>query len=121
MDDDRRAAAVARARADTRAARTAERAGDTEQAWRLLKEAHILSQPTASLHIRVHTAMLGMAWRGRHWRELRGQVVRLVLAGPGSLVGRYPVGNTGRADVSAFRPMPVPDDLVPLLPERAAR
>ena len=27
------------------------------------------------------------------------------------MTGKYPVGNTGGADVSVFRPMPIPDDL----------
>ena len=31
------------------------------------------------------------------------------------MTGKYPVGNTGGADVSAFAPMPIPDDLRPLL------
>ena len=44
-----------------------------------------------------------------------GQTIRLLLAVPGSVSGRYPVGNTGGTDVSAFQPMPVPDDLRPLL------
>ena len=34
-----------------------------------------------------------------------------LVAAPGSWTGRYPVGNTGGADVSALRPMPIPDDL----------
>ncbi|MBT8427288.1 MAG: DUF3703 domain-containing protein, partial [Erythrobacter sp.] len=29
----------------------------------------------------------------------------------GNLTGRLPWGNTGRANVSAFAPMPYPDDL----------
>ncbi|HEV3401169.1 MAG TPA: DUF3703 domain-containing protein [Acidimicrobiales bacterium] len=49
---------------------------------------------------------------------MRGQVLRLVLAGPGSLTGRYPLGNTGGANVSAFAPMPIPDDLRDLLEGR---
>jgi hypothetical protein len=32
-----------------------------------------------------------------------------------ALRGRYPVGNTGGADVSALEPMPIPDDLVRFL------
>jgi hypothetical protein len=44
-----------------------------------------------------------------------GQLLRLVVAGPGSLTGRYPVGNTGGADVSALAPMPIPEDLRPYL------
>jgi hypothetical protein len=59
--------------------------------------------------------MFANAWRRRDARELLGQLVRLVVAGPASLVGRYPSGNTGGADVSALRPMPIPEDLVPLL------
>ncbi len=51
------------------------------------------------------------ALRRRDRKEIVGQVVRLVLAGPGSLNGKYPVGNTGGANVSAFAPMPIPDDL----------
>jgi hypothetical protein len=61
--------------------------------------------------IGTHLAMLTCALRRRQAREIVGQVMRLVLAAPGSWTGRYPVGNTGGADVSAFRPMPVPDDL----------
>ena len=44
-------------------------------------------------------------------------VPRLVVAGPGSLTGRYPMGNTGGANVSAFEPMPIPDDLQVYLKE----
>jgi len=65
----------------------------------------------AGAHVRTHVAMLACALRRRRAREIVGQVLRLVVAGPGSWTGRYPVGNTGGADVSAFRPMPVPDDL----------
>ena len=59
--------------------------------------------------------MLGAALRTRDGHETLGQMARLVLAAPGSLSGRYPVGNTGGADVSAFQPMAVPEDLRPLL------
>ena len=65
----------------------------------------------AGPHVRTHLAMLGVGVRRRRGREIVGQAVRLVVAGPGSWSGRYPVGNTGGADVSALRPMPVPDDL----------
>jgi hypothetical protein len=62
-------------------------------------------------HVRTHVAMLGAALRRRDRREIVGQVVRLLVAAPGSWTGRYPVGNTGGADVSALRPMPIPADL----------
>lgn len=44
-----------------------------------------------------------------------GQIVRLIVAAPGSWSGRVPVGNTGRSDVPLMQPMPVPDDLAALL------
>jgi hypothetical protein len=37
------------------------------------------------------------------------------VAGPGTLTGRYPVGNTGGARVKAMLPMTIPDDLQAIL------
>ena len=96
-------------------ARAARAEGDLAGEWRHLERAHILSQPLAWAHLVTHLAMFTAAWRRREVREVIGQAARLLLAVPGSLSGRYPVGNTGGADVSAFRPMPIPDDLRPLL------
>lgn len=93
-------------------ARAERRPGDE---WRHLERAHILSQPFALPHVRTHAHMLGRAVRRRDRRELIGQVFRILAAGPGSATGRYPLGNTGGADVSAFEPMPLPNDFVPLL------
>ena len=61
--------------------------------------------------------MFAVALRRRDRHELIGQLFRIIVAAPGSVTGKYPVGNTGGADVSAFAPMPIPDDLRPLLPE----
>lgn len=55
--------------------------------------------------------MLGYAIALRDWREAFGQAIRLALAPLGALTGRLAWGNTGRANVSAFRPMPVRPDL----------
>lgn len=96
-------------------ARAARSGGDGAAEWRHLERAHILSQPMAWPHLVTHAAMLTAAWRRRDGREIAGQLLRLVLAVPGSVSGRFPAGNTGGADVGAFRPMPVPDDLRSLL------
>jgi hypothetical protein len=93
------------------AARSARISGDLVAEWSHLERAHILSQPMAGPHMRTHLAMLGYGLRRHNRREIVGQLVRLVVAGPGSWTSRYPVGNTGGANVSALRPMPVPDDL----------
>jgi hypothetical protein len=85
--------------------------GDTGAAWWALERAHILSQSDLPMHLRVHWTMLGYAVRMRDLREIMGQTLRLALAPIGSLTGRIPVGNTGRSNVSAFQPMPIPEDL----------
>jgi hypothetical protein len=103
--------------AELGAARDARDRGDLAAEWTHLERAHILSQPMARPHLLTHQRMFGAAWRRRDGREIVGQLVRLLLAVPGTLSGRYPVGNTGGADVSAFKPMPVPDDLAALLQE----
>ncbi len=90
---------------------------EVEAAWRLLEDAHVLSQPWVRPHLRVHMAMFSLGWSQRNRVEVVGQLERLIVAGPGSAFGRYPVGNTGRADVSAFEPMPIRDDLALLLDE----
>ena len=99
------------------AARAARSSGDTSAEWTHLERAHILSQPIAGAHVRTHMAMLATALRRHDRHELVGQLFRIVVAAPGSITGKYPVGNTGGADVSAFQPMTIPDDLRPLLPD----
>src|SRR4051794_8398561 len=102
--------------AERAAARTARAAGDSAAEWHHLERAHILSQPVAVIHVRTHVAMLCAGVRRHDGREVAGQLLRLVVAGPGSLTGRYPAGNTGGSDVSALSPMPIPADLIPFLP-----
>ena len=102
-------------------ARAARTQGDLTAEWRHLERAHILSQPLAWRHLVTHAAMFAAAWRRRDGQELAGQSIRLLLALPGSVSGRYPAGNTGGADVSAFKAMPVPADLRPLLTEEGPR
>lgn len=83
--------------------------------WPHLERAHIVSQPWAWPHTRVHTMMLRVAVDGRDRREAIGQIVRLLVAGPGSLTGRYPTGNTGRTTMGLTQTAPVPAELSPLL------
>lgn len=83
--------------------------------WRALARAHILSQRWVLPHLRSHVAMLAVAWRSRDLREIAGQLLRLLLAAPGSLFDRAPLGNTGRSDVGIFAPMPIPAELARLL------
>ncbi|AXK87392.1 DUF3703 domain-containing protein [Nocardia farcinica] len=105
-------AARARYRAEMAAAKTT---ADPALRWTHLERAHILSQPDPWLHTGNHVAMFALAVRQRDRREAVGQLVRVLVAAPGSLTGRYPEGNTGRANVGLRRPMPIPADLAELL------
>jgi hypothetical protein len=117
LSTDRRARLRAAWTDEIDAARAARSNGDTSAEWAHLERAHILSQPMAWPHVRTHAAMFAAALRRRDGHELVGQLFRIVVAAPGSITGRYPLGNTGGADVSAFRPMPIPDDLRAVLPD----
>lgn len=87
--------------------------GQWRAAWRHLERAHILAQPDFWLHLLSHIDMLTFALSRRDGREVVGQLLRIALVPIGSLTGRPPVGNSGRARISAFIPMPLPDDLQP--------
>jgi hypothetical protein len=93
----------------------AREADSLELRWRHLERAHILSQPHPWLHTRNHVSMLNLALRQRDRREALGQLVRVVVAAPGSLSGRYPDGNTGRVAAGLMTPMPMPPDLAAAL------
>ncbi|MDS1114420.1 DUF3703 domain-containing protein [Gordonia westfalica] len=86
-----------------------------DERWRHLERAHIVSQPDPWLHTCNHVAMFRFAVGQRDRREAIGQVVRIVVAAPGSLTGRYPEGNTGRVGAGLMTPMPIPDDIAATL------
>lgn len=83
--------------------------------WQHLERAHIVSQPWAWPHTRVHFQMLRVAVRQRDRRELVGQIIRTAVAGPGSLAGRYPIGNNGRTTMGLTEIADLPDELARVL------
>ena len=96
------------------AARAARLAGESDAAFNHLERAHILSQRFTLQHVHVHWLMLQLGAATRSWREVAGQAARMIAAALFSRIW-VPSGNTGRADVSAMKPMPIPDDLRALL------
>ena len=90
----------------------------TEARLAHLERAHVLSQAFAGPHVRVHGRMLGYGLRRLDLREVLGQLARVLVAAPGSWLGRAPLGNTGGADVGILTPMPIPEDLQALLDGR---
>ena len=90
-------------------------AGEWAAAWLALERAHVLGQPRVWQHFRSHWWMLVCGLASRDASEVLGQIVRLLLSIPASVLGHYPRGNTGRANVGMFRPMPIAPDLGRLL------
>lgn len=71
----------------------------------LLEEAHVLSQPFAIPHFLLHWEMFKLAARHQQWQEVLGQIPRLLLAIPGSLLGKAPRGNVGSTKMGIFEEM----------------
>lgn len=73
-----------------------------ETSLELLEKAHLLSQPYALPHLKVHWEMFKLALRSGEWKEVLGQIPRLILAMPGSWLGRAPKGNRGSTKMGIF-------------------
>lgn len=81
-----------------------------------LERAHVLGQRYLQPHYVTHWWMLKCGWKLGSAHEVLGQILRLMAVLPGFLTGWVPLGNTGGANVSAIKPMPLPADLQPLFP-----
>ncbi|WP_233219253.1 DUF3703 domain-containing protein [Adhaeribacter arboris] len=96
-------------------------AGCTLEAWRHLERAHIIGQPYSIEHTAIHAKMLAFGIANRNIKEILGQIPRLLVGGIKSWAGTIPVGNTGRANVPAWRPMPIPKDLQAIIRQAHAK
>ena len=101
--------------AELEAASRAEANGDLSRSFRHLERAHVLGQQSTVQHVRVHWRMLRWGWRQGEAREVIGQVTRIVGAATKTAFGMVPTGNTGGANVSPVKPMPVPADLAAII------
>ncbi len=91
-------------------ARLALRCRSFDACFAHLERAHVLAQRSTGKHTYVHWLMLVAGQRQRDYREVVGQVPRILASLLFSKLW-VPQGNTGRARVSALRPMSVPEDL----------
>ena len=96
--------------AELAAARSALQHGALDEAFRHIERAHILGQRHTGPHVTVHWWMLRIGVRRGNPREILGQFARITAALIFSRIW-VPTGNTGGVNVSAFKPMPVPEDL----------
>ncbi len=95
--------------------RTALDKGHFQVSWRHLERAHILGQPYPYEHTAVHWKMFCFGIKVKNYREVLGQVPRLLVGGVKSFVGHIPVGNTGGANVPPLKPMEIPEDLAAII------
>lgn len=83
--------------------------------WRHLERAHILGQPYPWQHTQVHFRMMKFGIKVKNWKEVFGQIPRLLIGGVKSFVGTIPHGNTGGTNVSALDSMTIPNDLLAII------
>lgn len=93
----------------------AEAGGDPMRAFEHLERAHVLGQNSTWLHTRTHILMMRWGMRQKRRREVAGQIFRILGAAAKTPLGLVPAGNTGGANVSPFRKMPIPPDLQVLM------
>ncbi|BDA78585.1 hypothetical protein LPTSP3_g15150 [Leptospira kobayashii] len=85
-----------------------------DEAFTHLEKAHILGQRNAIPHTINHWWMLKVGIRKKDGKEILGQIIRLLVAGIGSLLGRAPIGNTGGSNVGIMTPLPISSDIAKL-------
>lgn len=78
------------------------KSNDLTSALRHLERAHILGQTVTLEHTRVHWLMLKIGWQKQDFREIFGQLFRIIGASTKTPFGIYPTGNTGGSNVSPF-------------------
>ncbi|TKB02174.1 DUF3703 domain-containing protein [Alteromonas portus] len=80
-----------------------------------LENAHVLGQASTRLHVAVHVQMLLWAVKQGNIGEFFGQLLRIVGAATKTVFGLVPHGNTGGANVSPFKAMPIKTNLKTIL------
>lgn len=76
-----------------------------------VSSAHILCQVLTGQHVGAHWHMLVWAAQRHNAREIFSQIFRIVGAATKTAIGLMTQGNTGFANVSRFRRMPISGDL----------
>jgi hypothetical protein len=85
--------------------------GQAQPAFTHLERAHVLGQASTVHHVRVHWRMFLWGLQQRNAKECLGQLFRMIGAGTKTVFGLIPHGNTGGANVSPFKPMPLTSEL----------
>jgi len=97
--------------AELNLALVAKQNGDFSQSFSHLENAHVIGQESTYFHVKVHLLMFCWALKQNDFRELLGQVFRVVGAATKTAVGFIPNGNTGGSNVSPFKVMAIKPEL----------
>lgn len=95
--------------------------GEKTLAFYHLERAHVLAQQSPWQHFRAHGHMFWWAARTFAVKELLGQTLRLFGAATQGITGYYPPGNTGGADISPYKELPIPHELNELIDRAKAQ
>ncbi|MEO8102957.1 MAG: DUF3703 domain-containing protein [Betaproteobacteria bacterium] len=93
--------------------------GDLVSGFAHLERAHVIGQAHVVPHVISHWLMLNVEIARRRPVAALGQIVRIVLGGLGSAVGKVPTGNTGGSDISMFKRLPIAPELQGVIDGRA--
>lgn len=96
-------------------------AQDISAAWNHLERAHVIGQAYPWPHTYVHWKMLQFGISIKSWKEVLGQIPRLLVGGVKSFVGKIPVGNTGGADVPPLKPLPIDPEIMEMFREAGVK
>ncbi|AOT09518.1 DUF3703 domain-containing protein [Pseudoalteromonas luteoviolacea] len=91
-------------------AQTLYQQGDFITCFESLERAHILGQKSVCRHTKSHWWMLKVGLKLADKKEVLGQILRVFAAIIFSRIW-VPKGNTGGANVSSIKSMPIPDEL----------
>jgi len=81
--------------------------GNISNEFKHLENAHVLGQESTYWHVKIHVHMLFWAIRNHQIKEIFGQIFRVIGAATKTAIGLVPKGNTGGANVSPFKVLPI--------------
>jgi len=88
-------------------AKKARSTGNINIEFKHLENAHVLGQESTYWHVKVHILMLLWALRNYQFKEIFGQIFRVIGAVTKTAIGLVPQGNTGGANISPFKVLPI--------------
>ena len=81
--------------------------GEYNRAFSYLEDAHVIGQQSTYFHCLIHYKMFKHGLTLRNNIEIFGQALRFIGALTKTAFGLIPIGNTGGANISPFKTLPI--------------